>query len=76
MGLAVFALERVLVVHMGTLSGLDMSLLGVLVVLEPSSNSVLVLCVKEVADLLDVTNHCKTNIDVSLPWNESPSKVF
>jgi hypothetical protein len=57
-GLAVFTLEGVLVVHMGTLPSLDMSLLRVLMVLEPSGNGLFVLRVKEVTDLLNVTNHC------------------
>jgi hypothetical protein len=76
MGFAVFALERVLVIHVGTLPGLDMSLLRVLVVLEPSGNSLLVLGVKEVTDLLDITNHCNLTLNIRILLTESLKNEF
>ena len=65
MSLAVFALQRVFVIHVSALPSLGMSLLPVLVVLEPSGNSVLVLGVEEFADLHDVTDHCGLRIRIS-----------
>lgn len=64
MCLAVFALERVLVIHVSSLPCFRMSLLRVLMVLEPSGNSVFILCIEEVADLHDVTNHCNLTFRV------------
>lgn len=58
MGFAMLALKRMLVIHLGSLSVLSMGLLCGLVVLEPSGDGLFVLGVQEIADLLDVTDHC------------------
>lgn len=66
MGLAVLSLERMLVIHLGSLSASGMGLLCGLVVLEPSGDGLLVLGVKEIADLFDISDHCtRTSSSVS-----------
>jgi hypothetical protein len=74
MGLSVFALQGVVVLHMDALPCLGMSLLSLLVIGHESIDGLLILAIEELADLFDISDNCVEPTDtVSKP--ERPYQV-
>jgi hypothetical protein len=67
MGLSVFALQGVVVLHMDALPCLDMGLLSLLVIGHESIDGLLILAIEELADLFDISNNCVESKVVSNP---------